>query len=107
MSLSPSGVQLDLDERRQAAAAFESEARTAAILEAALDCIISIDHEGRVIEFNPAAERTFGYRRSEVLGRELAECIVPPRLRDAHRQGLARYLTTGEGTVLGRRIEMP
>jgi PAS domain S-box-containing protein len=82
------------------------ELRTAAILEAALDCIITADHEGRITEFNPAAERTFGYRRDEVLGRELADVIVPPWLREAHREGFARHLTTGEARVLGRRLEL-
>jgi diguanylate cyclase (GGDEF)-like protein/PAS domain S-box-containing protein len=87
-------------------AAREIEAHHSAILEAALDCIITIDHEGLVREFNPAAERTFGYRRSEVIGRTLAELIVPPALRAAHRDGLARYLSTAEAHILDRRIEM-
>ena len=54
-----------------------------AVLESALDCIICMDVQGRVQEFNPAAERTFGYSRSEVIGRELAELIVPPEYREA------------------------
>src|SRR5438128_3552688 len=76
------------------------------ILENALDCIITIDADGRVREFNPAAERVFGFTRSEAVGQELAELIVPPRMREQHRKGLARYLTTGVGPVLGRRIEI-
>jgi PAS domain S-box-containing protein len=83
-----------------------SEARKAAILESALDCILTIDHEGRITEFNPAAERTFGYRRDEVVGKHLADVIIPPSLREKHRQGFARYLATGEARVLGKRIEM-
>ena len=83
-----------------------SEARKAAILDSALECIVTIDHEGCITEFNPAAERTFGYRRAEVLGRQLADVIIPPALRGRHRQGFARYLATGEARVLGRRIEM-
>jgi PAS domain S-box-containing protein len=59
------------------------------------------------VEFNSAAERTFGYRRAEALGKELAELIIPPRLRAQHREGLARYLKSGVGPVLGRRTEMP
>jgi len=84
----------------------DERARASAILEAALDCIITMNSEGRVVEFNPAAERTFGYRRAEVIGRALGELIVPPELRAQHRQGLARYLATGEATVLGKRIEI-
>jgi PAS domain S-box-containing protein len=83
-----------------------SEARKAAILDSALDCVVTIDHEGCITEFNPAAERTFGYPRDEVVGKRLADVIIPPSLREAHQQGLARYLATGEARVLGRRIEM-
>ncbi|MBX6311618.1 MAG: PAS domain S-box protein [Isosphaeraceae bacterium] len=92
--------------RRAAEAEHASEARKAAMLESALDAIITIDHEGRVLEFNPAAERTFGYAREQVIGRELAELIIPPALRDRHREGLKRYLATGEGPILGRRLEL-
>ena len=84
----------------------ESEARSAAMLDTALDSVISMDHKGRIVDFNPAAERTFGYRRQEVIGKTLAERIIPPSLRESHRRGLARYLETGEGLVLGRRIEL-
>src|ERR1700683_5265808 len=83
-----------------------SEARNAAILDSALDCIVTIDHEGCITEFNPAAEHTFGYPRDEVLGKHLADVIIPPSLREKHRQGFARYLATGEARVLGKRIEM-
>jgi PAS domain S-box-containing protein len=82
------------------------EARHRATLAAALDCVISIDAEGRVTLFNSAAERTFGYVASEVLGRSLADTIIPPDLRGAHRDGLARYLATEEARVLDRRLEM-
>jgi PAS domain S-box-containing protein len=90
----------------QAAALRQSEARKSAILDSALDCIMTIDHEGSITEFNPAAERTFGYRRDEVLGKELADVIIPPSLREQHRRGLARYLATGNARVLGKRVEM-
>ena len=72
-----------------------SEARKTAILNAAFDCIITMDHNGDVVEVNRATERTFGYRAKEMIGRELAELIVPPALRAAHRRGVARYLETG------------
>ncbi|WP_169977137.1 PAS domain S-box protein [Tautonia rosea] len=94
-------------ERKQAEAGrLAIEARQTAIVQSALDCIITIDHEGRVLEFNPAAERTFGYARQEVLGQSLSELIVPPALRQAHRDGLKRFLATGQGRVLGRRVEI-
>ena len=98
----------DITERKQAETAIrESEARKAAILQTALDCIITMDHEGKVVEFNPAAEKTFGYNRDEVVGWALADLIIPPSLRDRHHQGLAHYLATGEGPVLNKRIELP
>jgi PAS domain S-box-containing protein len=83
-----------------------SEIRKAAIVDSALDCIVTIDHEGYITEFNPAAEHTFGYPREEVLGKHLADVIIPPSLREKHQQGFARYLATGEAQVLGKRIEM-
>jgi PAS domain S-box-containing protein len=90
------------DERRLT----QSEARKSAILDNALDCIVSIDKEGTIIEFNPAAERTFGHRASEVLGKPMADILVPPHYREAHRQGLARFLATGENRVLNKRFEI-
>jgi PAS domain S-box-containing protein len=84
----------------------QSEARKAAIVESALDCIITMDVEGRVVEINPAAERTFGYRQSDAVGRPLADLIIPPDLRQKHRDGLARHRASGQNTVLGRRLEM-
>src|SRR5205823_4702859 len=84
-----------------------AETREAAVLAVALDAVITIDQEGRVVAFNPAAEKLFGYERRFALGKPLADLIVPRGLRDRHVQGLRHYLATGEGPVLGRRIEMP
>jgi PAS domain S-box-containing protein len=83
-----------------------SEARHRAIVSVAFDSIITIDLSGRVTEFNPTAERTFGYARSEALGRELADLVVPPQHREAHRTGLARYAATGHGPMIGRLLEL-
>lgn len=96
--------ELERAERRRAEAA---EARNVATLDTALDGIISIDHTGKVLEFNKAAEGIFGYRREEAIGKELAALIIPPSLRERHRQGLAEYLVSGVGPVLGNRIEVP
>ena len=101
-------VALDVTDRLAAVKRLrESEARKAAILDTAIDSIISIDHLGRVVEFNPAAERAFGYTRAEAIGQEMAALIVPASHQEAHRRGLARYLATGEGAVLSRRLELP
>jgi len=83
-----------------------SEARKTAILEHALDGIVTMNPEGRITEFNRAAERMFGYERAQVIGKTIAETIVPPSLRERHRRGLARYLATGESTMIGKRIEI-
>jgi PAS domain S-box-containing protein len=83
-----------------------SEARQRTILEAALDAVISMDQDARMTYVNSAFERTFGYRAEEVIGCDLAEKIVPPSLREAHRRGLRRYLETGQSTILGLRIEV-
>jgi len=80
--------------------------RKAAVLDSVLDCIITMDADGKVIEFNAAAERTFGYTKAEAIGRALADLIIPPPQRLAHAAGLARYLVTGEGPLLGRLLEI-
>jgi PAS domain S-box-containing protein len=96
----------DITERRKVERRTqESERRKAAVIRASLDCIIKIDHKGRITEFNPAAEQTFGYRREDVMGRQMAELVIPPSLREQHRQGMAHYLATGEGPILDKRIE--
>ena len=101
-------INTDITERvRTAEALRESEERKRAMLESSLDCIITIDHHGRILEFNPAAERTFGYAHDSVIGRPLDEIIVPHRLRENHRRGMARFLETDDSHILGRRLEMP
>jgi PAS domain S-box-containing protein len=84
----------------------EANERRRAILEAALDCVITIDDRGRVVEFNPAAERTFGYAARDAVGHEMAELIVPQALRARHRAGFARVVATGEPRVIGQRLEL-
>jgi PAS domain S-box-containing protein len=84
----------------------ESEARKGAILGSALDCVISMDHEGRIVEFNQAAEDTFGYSRAEAMGKPMADLIIPQSLRERHRRGLEHCLATGEGPILRKRMEM-
>ena len=83
-----------------------SEARQRAVLDAALDAVISIGSAARVTYVNSAFEQTFGYRSEDVIGRDLAEVIVPPSLREAHRQGFARYLATMKPRILDERLEL-
>ena len=84
-----------------------SETRGRAILESSLDAIITIDERGDVCEWNPAAERIFGYTRERALGRDMAELIVPPEFRERHHQGIKHYVQSGEGPILGKRLELP
>jgi PAS domain S-box-containing protein len=76
------------------------------MIESALDAVIMIDHRGDVLQFNPSAEATFGYSRKEVLNKSLADFIIPERYREAHRRGMAHYLATGQGPVIGKRLEI-
>jgi two-component system sensor kinase FixL len=80
--------------------------RSSAILGSAMDAVVSMNDEGVITEFNPAAERMFAFNREEVIGKPLAETIVPPELADEHRKGLARYLETGENKVIGRLTQL-
>lgn len=82
------------------------DARGRSFLEAALDCVLFVDEFGRVVEFNPSAERVFGYAREEALGRTLGELIVPPALRASHELAFARFVRTGEKRPFGRRVEL-
>jgi PAS domain S-box-containing protein len=83
-----------------------SEARVRAILDTALDAIITIDTDGRIVEFNNAATRIFGHARGDAVGKVLADLIVPPIYRAAHVEGMKRYLQSGKSTVLNRLIEV-
>jgi two-component system cell cycle sensor histidine kinase/response regulator CckA len=94
------------EERSLRRAAESSERRKTAILRSALDAIIKIDETDHVIEFNPAAEAIFGYSRDEVLGRELADLIIPPQFRDRHRRALASHRSPGDSAFLNGRREM-
>ena len=103
-----SAISRDISDRKRAESALrESQARSNAVIQNALDCIITIDHEDRVLEFNPAAETTFGYRRDEAMGQILNDLIIPPAFHDSHKKGMRHYLETGEGSLLNRRLEMP
>lgn len=77
-----------------------------ALLDSSLDCIIAINHDGIIVEYNRAAEVVFGYSATEAIGRRLVELIIPERYRNQHREALARYLQTGKGNIIGRRVEV-
>ncbi|MCX6045440.1 MAG: PAS domain S-box protein, partial [Chloroflexi bacterium] len=83
-----------------------SETLKSAIIESAMDCIITIDHEGRVIEWNPATEKTFGFSRKQALGQPIQALIIPPAMRPMYQTGIAPYLQTGDGPHFGKRLEI-
>ena len=84
----------------------ESERLKDAVIRSALDCVITIDKEGRILEFNPAAERTFGYKRADIMGKTMTDLLIPTQFREAHRRGFAHLLATGEGPIMGKRVEL-
>ncbi|HEX6744407.1 MAG TPA: GAF domain-containing protein [Solirubrobacteraceae bacterium] len=85
----------------------DSEARKSAILNAAFDCIVTMDGDGNIVEANAATEKTFGYSAEEMVGRELAELMIPPgKLREDHRRGLRRYMETGASRMVGHPVEL-
>jgi diguanylate cyclase (GGDEF)-like protein/PAS domain S-box-containing protein len=77
------------------------------ILETAPESFISAQADGRIVDWNQQAERDFGWSRDEVIGRQLAETVIPPRFREVYREGFDHLLLTGEPRLLGRRFEMP
>jgi PAS domain S-box-containing protein len=96
---------LFLDRKRFEEIGSKSEVRQAAIVDAALDSIVSMDHRGIITHFNRAAERTFGYRSDDAIGKEMAELIIPSDLREAHRNGVARFASSSESRMLNHRVE--
>ena len=78
-----------------------------ALLNSALDAVVIIDSIGTVLDFNLAAETMLGYTRSEVLGKNVAGILIPPKLRSSHAQGMERLRKTGIGRILGKRLELP
>jgi len=85
----------------------ESEARIQAIINASLDCIITMDPDGKILQFNPAAEKTFGYSSDEVINKEMGELFVPPSVQERQRRSFRLFQATGAGSMLGRRVEVP
>lgn len=84
----------------------ERDTKTRRIIDSALDAVLSIDERGSVTEWNAQAEIMFGWKRDEAVGRTLSELFIPERYRDAHDKGLKHFLSTGEGPLLNRRIEI-
>ncbi|MBI1311325.1 response regulator [bacterium] len=101
------GVSRDITRQQEALIALQkSERQNRMIVDTALDAFVAMDADGLIADWNPQAEKTFGWSRSEVLGQNLAGKIIPERYREQHTTGLKRYLETGEQNVLQRRLEL-
>ena len=92
--------------RAAEAALLQSQERNRAVVDTALDGVITIDAGGLITDWNAQAEKMFGWSREDVLGRRLSEIIIPPRDREAHERGLRHFLGTGESHILNRRVEV-
>ena len=94
-------AQLALERSVLDASVKESHERAQMLMDAALDAVVTIDEDGTIISWNAQAEPVFGHAAEDAIGRDLADLIVPPSMREAHRNGMARYLKSGKATILG------
>jgi PAS domain S-box-containing protein len=92
--------------QRIEASLIEANERMARLIDTANDAVVTIDQQSLITEWNAMAERMFGWSRSETVGRELTELIVPERHRASHHHGMERFLQTGGGAILNRRVEI-
>jgi len=99
-------IQLERDLQTTAAILKENLSRTQLLLDSALDAVICMDQEGRVLVWNARAEAIFGYSEAQAMGSTIAELIVPPAFRERHTQGMARFMKTGHPEVIGKRLEL-
>lgn len=100
-----SQIGLFLERAEVEAALRENESRTRLIIDTALDAVVTMDRDGAITEWNAQAELLFGWQAHEAIGRDLADTIIPADQRAAHREGLARYLHTGQANILGKLVE--
>lgn len=100
------GSMVDVTAEKQAQDRLhEAEALNAAIIGTVQNAIVAADSEGRIMDFNAAAERIFGYTKEQAMGQPLADLIVPETHREAHRAGILRFAETGQTRMVGRRVE--
>ncbi|MFT6991932.1 MAG: PAS domain S-box-containing protein [Paraglaciecola sp.] len=93
--------------REQIMATLErNTVKSQAILSASLDAVITFDENGMVIDYNEASERIFGWQPDEIIGKDMAKYIIPSKMREAHNKTIQHYLASGEGPILGSRIQL-
>ena len=99
-------ASLAIQRHKKDLALVQSETRSRLIIDNALDAHVMIDTQGVVRSWCPRTEAMFGFSPEKALGRKLTELIIPPAHRASHAAGIARYLATGSGSVVGRRVEV-
>ncbi len=102
----PAAISSALKRKRSEAAIRHSEEVRRLIMNASLDAVIGINPEGIITLWNAQAEKIFGWKEQEIIGKELVNTIIPHQHREAHKRGLKHYLATGEGPVLNKIIEI-
>ena len=101
------GLTVDISDLKKKERDLEkNESQLRKTLDAAMDAVIVVDREGHFIEYNRGAETTFGYPRGEVIGKKMAELIIPKQHRAEHYKGMSLYINTREHTILGKRLEL-
>lgn len=101
------GIHLDIsDQRRLANENAFKDSKLSNLFEVSLDALISVNDLGVVIEWNPQAEKIFGYSKDEIIGKQLSKTIIPHAFRKAHSDGMDNFHKTGHGPVLNKRIEI-
>jgi PAS domain S-box-containing protein len=101
------GIMIDITEKKKSDEIIkDSEEKRRLIMNAALDAIVSVDSGGNIIFWNPQAEKIFGWKESEIKGKQLSDTIMPERYRERHKKGMANYMRTGEATVFNRLLEL-
>lgn len=98
--------QMLMQIQEQNQALRDSAGRLRAVLNSSLTAVVVIDADGRISDWNARAEKMFGWSHTEARGQLLGEIMIPARYRDAHQQGIKRFLATGEGPILNRQLEM-
>jgi PAS domain S-box-containing protein len=99
MRAQDAALRREVDDRKAA------EERFRLIVETALDAVVTMNAAGTITGWSPQATAVFGWSQEEAIGRSLADTIIPERYRDAHRRGLEKYLATGQGPALNKRLE--
>ena len=99
-------IQYALERKRMEVYLRNSEERTRLIIETANDAFVAMDSSGLIVEWNRRAELMFGWPRGSVIGKTVADVILPPQHREAHQEGIKHFLASGEGAILNRRVEL-